>query len=383
MNKIYLIKNLAPWMMDELLAFSELTEFRIIFLREQSDFYKDGLSKLHNNGITINTKPFKSNNIFKKICFLFPFVIRNFNKFFGGYNFPIGAKSIGWFLRLDISLFDSETSIHAQFATQASVLSLMLKEFFNNEIEYSFTFHAHDIYFNNKWFRLLMNNSKKAFSISEYNIEYVLNKYKPIKKEKITLSRLGVFRPKNIDAKKDISNPFKIGLVSWFVEKKGVFYILEALKEIKNENIKFVLAGDGPLKNKILKFVKDNNMEDKVIYIGKIKGQRKVDFFHSLNAFVLPAITVQNDMDGIPVVLMEAISYGLPIITTNVSGIPEICIDKYNGYLIEEKNIEQLCDSILKIYNQNTYGFSTNSLKLSEQYDIEINSKKKIIELGW
>ena len=81
----------------------------------------------------------------------------------------------------------------------------------------------------------------------------------------------------------------------------------------------------------------------------------------------------------------EAISYGLPIITTNVSGIPEICINEYNGYLIEEKNTVLLIDSINKLsVNKDNYKkFCDNSLKLSDSYDIEINSKDKMGKLGW
>ena len=111
----------------------------------------------------------------------------------------------------------------------------------------------------------------------------------------------------------------------------------------------------------------------------------KEDFFKTLDAFVLPAIIVPNDMDGIPVVLMEAISYGLPLISTEISGIPEICIDNYNGYLIEEKNVSKIVNAIINL-NKNKKlrdKFSLNSIKLSNDYNIKINSKNKIVNLGW
>jgi len=82
---------------------------------------------------------------------------------------------------------------------------------------------------------------------------------------------------------------------------------------------------------------------------------------------------------------MEAIAYGLPLISTEVSGIPEICVNDFNGFLIKEKNTEEIIQSILYLSNKNEKIelFSLNSIKLSQQFDIQENSKKKLIDLNW
>jgi hypothetical protein len=97
-NKIYLIKNLAPWMMDELKAFSENFNFTVIFLRNQKDFYREDIELLADNGVNIIFKPFKLNFFPKKLSFTILFFFKNFNKFWDGYNLAIGFKSLGWFL---------------------------------------------------------------------------------------------------------------------------------------------------------------------------------------------------------------------------------------------------------------------------------------------
>lgn len=388
-HRKYIIKNLGPWMMDELIAFSKFTKFEIIFLRVQDSFYNDGLNTLESNGIIIHYKPFNNKISLKKLLFVIRFFLSNLNKFGLNYNGVIGLKSLIWFLRLDMSLFSNDSNIHAQFATQASVISLLIKRYFKNQPKYSFTFHAYDIYFKNKWLTTLVNNCHKAFSISEYNINYVIDNYKNIKREKLTLSRLGVFRPQQIAQKPLTTNgELKLGIISWFVEKKGIKYLLEAFKILKDEGfdgINLELAGDGPLKNQFLEFINENGLQRSVNYLGKLNNEQKPGFFSSLDAFILPSIKLKNDHDGIPVVLMEAISYGLPIISTNVSGIPEICIDNYNGYLIEEKNVNAIITAIKNIFKSrdNLNRLKENSIRLSQEYDIIKNSKEKIKHLGW
>ncbi|MCB0459704.1 MAG: glycosyltransferase [Flavobacteriaceae bacterium] len=388
-DKKYIIKGLAPWMMDELIAFSKIANFDIIFLRNQDSFYQDEIEKLRLRGIKILVKPFALGNIVRKIKVIVKFIVTHINKFYPDYNFVLGIKSIIWFLRLDLSHFTKESKIHAQFATQAALVSYLVKEYFKGEPKYSFTFHAYDIYFNNRWFKPLVKNSEYAFSISDYNIEYVKNKF--IDSEKIVLSRLGVFKEALNTTNKIVQKnktPFTLGLLSWFVQKKGISYLLQAMLEIKKrgyENIKLNLAGDGPLKGELEEYVKENNLHNTVKFIGKLKGKEKVDFYKEIDVFVLPSITLSKDKDGIPVVLMEAIAYSLPLISTKVSGIPEICINQYNGLLIEEKNISDLVNSIIYLYDNNhkIELFSSNSLILSNTYDIVKNSKEKMKLLTW
>src|SRR5690606_33187949 len=109
-------------------------------------------------------------------------------------SFVVGIKSIWWLIKTDDIYLSKPVSIHAQFATQPALIAMLLKEYHRHtKIDYFFTFHAYDIFFHNKWFTKLVNNSKKCFSISDYNIKYVLQKYKGLDTSKIEISRLGAF----------------------------------------------------------------------------------------------------------------------------------------------------------------------------------------------
>lgn len=373
--------------MEELIAFSRFSKFRIIFLRNVPEFYKSDLKVLNENGIEYFIKPFKYKFDVTLFLYLLGFLLKNATKFFSKKYFMWPFNSMFWFLFLDKELLKKTSTIHAQFASQAAIVALFIKKRFKKE--YFFTFHAHDIYFDNKWFPFLVNESKSSFSISEFNIRYISTNYAKLDVEKVKLSRLGVYLPENIDVEKKQRNKWILGFMSNLEEKKGIPFLLEAFKIVHEQNpqkYELRIAGNGEYMTEIKQYIKDNNLNDSIKILGRIRDQEKIDFYRQIDFFVLPSIRTKNDMDGIPVVLMEAISYAKPIISTKISGIPEICIDDYDGFLIDERNVNQLADSILKIAEsyESYKKLTLNSLELAKQeYDLVKNSKNKLIQMGW
>jgi glycosyltransferase involved in cell wall biosynthesis len=292
-------------------------------------------------------------------------------------------------MSMDLSLFSEDSNIHSQFATQAPIVAILIKKFYGNKPKVSFTFHAYDIYFKNLWFPFLVRESIGAFSISEYNVKYVKDHFGT--EEKILLSRLGVFR--RSPSQRSASGPrgnkiFTLGLLSWFTEKKGIKYLLEALKMLEEEGevkVRLLLAGDGPMRESLIAYVEDNNLKGTVEFVGIVNKNEKPDFFNQIDAFVMPSIRLKNDQDGIPVVIMEALDFGLPIISTRVSGIPEICKDEFNGKLLPQRNSKALARAISEMASdpEGREKYGRNSLILSEEYDIVKNSNRKMQAIGW
>jgi glycosyltransferase involved in cell wall biosynthesis len=387
MQKFYIIKNTGAWMMDELVAFAGQTKFSVLFLRKQEAFYDDKIRLLEEKATAIIYLKDRNSLSISKIFFCFFFTIRYLKCFFNLHSFVYGVKSLGYFLRTDLeAIKKNSTDLHCQFATQSAILGLMLKEYFKTSVTYSLTFHAYDIYVKNKWFNILVDNATKVFSISNFNINYVLTNYKIKDKSKVIYSPLGVFPPM-ITESPETSAVLRIGFLSYFVEMKGIFYLLSAIKELKKSDLSFILhiAGDGPLRNEMESYIEENNLSDNMKFHGLIKNKEKDLFFRDLDVFILPSISKGIETDGLPVVLMEAVSYGVPIISTNISGIPEICINDYNGYLIEERSVVGIVDAIAKFRkNSDRWSeFSRNAIEISKQYNIITNSGKKLKMLGW
>jgi len=240
------------------------------------------------------------------------------------------------------------------------------------------------LYFRNKFFIKLINKSKIAFTISKFSIQYVLNKYPIINSKKLEISRLGTFISKeHLGNKIKKNKALTIGFLGNFVPEKNIFLLLKAMKILSDtvDNLNMYIAGDGPLRDNVLDFIKNSVLKDKIHYLGFVYGNKKEEFFDRIDVSVLPSIS-----EGLPVVLMEALSFSIPIIATDITALSEICKNNYNGFLIPPGDIEALKEAILKFYQMDDAEFQEyrrRAYKSSRDYDIIENSKNKLEKLGW
>ena len=120
-----------------------------------------------------------------------------------------------------------------------------------------------------------------------------------------------------------------------------------AFKDLKKvvPDAKLKIVGDGKLKNEILELVKKENIDD-IEFIGRVPNSKIGEILNTADIFINP-----SNKDNMPLSLFEALACGLPVISTNVGGIPDYIIDGINGFLIELNNKEQLMNKILYILN--------------------------------
>lgn len=158
----------------------------------------------------------------------------------------------------------------------------------------------------------------------------------------------------NIDGNADISKKNhetkKILYVGRLIERKGVVYLLEAFKELKVDNCELIIVGSGNQEEQLKQYVTDNNM-DNIEFAGKVNNEELEEFYNQSNLVVVPSI---NKGMGDPwvFVLNEAMYYYNPVIaTTAVGAAPDMI--KGNGFIVDEKNSEDLRKAIEKILNDN------------------------------
>lgn len=155
--------------------------------------------------------------------------------------------------------------------------------------------------------------------------------------------------------------------VGRLAEKKGVTYLVEAMKKI---DALLIIAGDGPLKEHLMEQAKSQG--DKIRFVGPQTHDHLRAMYASADVFAAPFVTAEDgDKEGLSVVVLEALASGLPIVACGVGGVGELLRDKETALLCEEKNVDQLTDAILAVLHDDELGcrLAQNGTKLVSQYD--------------
>ncbi|MEQ1848811.1 MAG: glycosyltransferase family 4 protein, partial [Nitrospira sp.] len=152
------------------------------------------------------------------------------------------------------------------------------------------------------------------------------------------------------DADRPVSTIPMILSVGRFVEKKGFLFLIEACRIIREHGVHFHcrIVGEPDEQSELVRdLIRRYGLEQKVSIEPGVTQEELRTIYHSATVFVLPCHIVDNgDRDGIPNVLAEAMASGVPVISTSVSGIPEIIEDRRNGLLVTPRDPVALAKAI-------------------------------------
>ena len=156
------------------------------------------------------------------------------------------------------------------------------------------------------------------------------------------------------------------------VKGKGIYDIIEITKDVitKYPSYKFVLCGNGEYKN-VKKIVENRRIDEHVILHEWIEGEEKKRAFENAVVFLLPSYN-----ECMPMSILEALSYGIPVIATKVGGVPEIITNNKNGILIEAGDVKSLRDNLIYLLDniELRRQLSANAYKIvREKFDIYNN----------
>jgi glycosyltransferase involved in cell wall biosynthesis len=189
-------------------------------------------------------------------------------------------------------------------------------------------------------------------TISEFNYQILIEKLR-IEPEKIKIIPCGVdttqfqrrIRPNN-------ATPIVLS-IGGLVEKKGHEILLRACAYLKKKGLQFQcrIIGAGPLLKALLSLRKPLNIEDCVHLCGPVHHSELRNYLEAADIFVLACLKAKNgNMDGIPVALMEAMAMELPVVTTNLSGIPELVEAGLSGFLVEPGDPKVLAERMEQLF---------------------------------
>jgi len=202
--------------------------------------------------------------------------------------------------------------------------------------------------------------------------------------EKIIIHHLGI-EVRKIRFKKrqlPVNRPIRFLVASSFVEKKGIDICLKALAQVINLfDFHVDIIGDGVLRDVIKSIITDLNMLNYVTLHGYKDYKYMINLAYSCDIFLQASRTTnQNDKEGTPMVFVDMMATGMPVISTKHSDIPEIIDDQINGYLAEENSIDSFKTKILKLINNKEY-IPTMSENCREKVVKKFNAETQSIRL--
>lgn len=140
----------------------------------------------------------------------------------------------------------------------------------------------------------------------------------------------------------DINNTktFKILFLARMIKEKGIFETIEAFNKLTDKyNIELFVAGDGEDLDEVKKV---SNSNSKIHILGRVEGKEKIDLFTKCHIYAFPTFYGE----GLPTSILEAMAFGMPVITTNMGGLKEFFRNEEMGYLIEPKNVVELTNRL-------------------------------------
>lgn len=242
--------------------------------------------------------------------------------------------------------------IHAHYALDSCKFAMLISML--TGIPYSFTVHAHDIFLPelSDLMEEKFKHAKFVVSISEYNKSFVLKKYPAIRPDNIRIIHCGV-DPSTFAPKGGTNKKVTIVSIGRLVEHKGLEYLIQAckiLKEQKGFDFECRIIGNGKQRQELEDLIQKLNLGDRVRLLGVLEQADVLEALNGADLFVLPCVIEKSGMrDGIPVVLMEAMAMEIPVVSTKVSGIPELVKDGA-GILVEPEDVRGLADAIENVF---------------------------------
>lgn len=228
-------------------------------------------------------------------------------------------------------------------------------------------FYNESGFYQKKMIRFFIQNSDCIICLSKSWHTFFLENFNP-KKIEILPNIIDYPKKNNVNKNIKMITFLFLGFVG---ERKGIFDLLNVIQMNKVDfegKIKLRIGGNGEI-DRLKNFIKMQQLENIVEFLGWITAEEKKIELNHCDVYMLPSYN-----EGLPISILEAMSYGKPIISTPVGGIPEIVIPEKNGILVKPGNFGEISNAIsyfldnknkLKEYGENSFELVQNHLPKS------------------
>ena len=229
--------------------------------------------------------------------------------------------------------------LHAHFGTNPAMVALLVRAL--GGPSYSFTVHGPDEFDKPEFLKLREKIQHAAFvvAISSYGRAQLFRWANHEDWSKIQVVHCGVDEALLEAPATPVPETPRLVCVARLSEQKGHLLLVEAAGLLAAQGIPFelLLAGDGPLRPQLEALIREKGLEDRVRIGGWMSGEQVRQALLASRAMVLPSFA-----EGLPVVIMEALALGRPVVTTAIAGIPELVESGQTGWLVPAGSAEAL-----------------------------------------
>jgi glycosyltransferase involved in cell wall biosynthesis len=250
---------------------------------------------------------------------------------------------------------------------------------------YSFTAHARDIYWTPNALPDKIRAARFVVTCTRYNQDYLRRICPDVPQAHIVMIRHGIEPPASKEPApapgrwSPSERPMLLS-AGRLIAKKGFDVLIDACAILRRRGIGFAcaIAGDGPLETALRRKIARLELDGLVQLIGWQPYSRMAELYQNATMFLLPSrVTDTGDRDGTPNVLIEALAFGLPCISTSVSGIPELIEHGRTGLLIPQDNPEAVAEAVESLLRSPEFATDLGRMgrrKVLEEFDLKTNT---------
>lgn len=215
-------------------------------------------------------------------------------------------------------------------------------------ISFSVTLHGSDLLVNPAFLGLKLRVAKFCLTISEFNRQHLLKTYPDIPEDKVLVQRLGVeaINTAPEDDERPTDSPLILLSVGRLHPVKDHAFLLRACAELRKRGASFfcLIAGDGPERRSLERLAYELQLESNVLFLGHIAHER-LDAYYSIADLVV----LTSRSEGIPLVLMEAMTRGRIVLAPAITGIPELVLGGQTGFLYRPGDLNGFAERVQTI----------------------------------
>lgn len=276
------------------------------------------------------------------------------------------------------------THVHAHFANHPTTAAYVIRRL--GGIEYSFTGHGADLQVDQHMLAEKVERAAFVRAIAEDGRAFIARHASAAAADKIVVVPCGVDTDAFAGAERadPAPGPVRVLCVATMYEVKGHRFLFEAIAQLveRGVQVRCRLAGDGPDRAVLEAMVSRLRITEQVEFLGQRTREQVVALMHESDVLVVPSIpTSSGRREGLPVVIIEAMAAGLPVIASEISGIPEIVLDGRTGLLVPPRDPQAIAAAIERLMTDHQLRRQMTDaagVLARERYDLDVVSERLV-----